>query len=243
MDKRTLHFTLLNKTQLVRDTREKLELLRFFQTPQRPTVISFLNSHAFNWAHRNTVFYDALNQSDFVFRDGFGVEIFMKLFNRNPGLNMNGSDLIPEIINQTKAKRIILCGTRSEIAKSLECALRKDGFQIVGAFDGFKEDDFYIDEIKKIKPDVIILGMGMPKQEILALKLKKQLSFPVLIINGGAILDFLSGSVKRAPVFIRQIRCEWIFRLTLEPGRLWKRYLIGNFVFLTRILSLKLGLN
>jgi exopolysaccharide biosynthesis WecB/TagA/CpsF family protein len=76
--------------------------------------------------------------------------------------------------------------------------------------------------------------MGMPKQERVAALLARHLDYPCLIICGGAILDFLGGKVTRAPKAFRRIGMEWLYRFMLEPKRLFKRYMVGNFVFLYR---------
>jgi exopolysaccharide biosynthesis WecB/TagA/CpsF family protein len=79
--------------------------------------------------------------------------------------------------------------------------------------------------------------MGMPKQELLSATIARELPGPMLIVNGGAILDFLAHRVPRAPRVMRNLGLEWLFRLLIEPTRLWRRYLIGNLVFLWRTLQ------
>ncbi len=77
----------------------------------------------------------------------------------------------------------------------------------------------------------------MPKQEFVAAELVKYLDrrHPCLILNGGAILDFLADRFPRAPHTLRRFRLEWLFRLFLEPGRLWRRYILGGLIFSTRL--------
>jgi exopolysaccharide biosynthesis WecB/TagA/CpsF family protein len=82
--------------------------------------------------------------------------------------------------------------------------------------------------------------MGMPRQELLSAMIAKELRGPILIVNGGAILDFMAGRFKRAPRMLRRLGLEWAFRLLLEPNRLWRRYLLGNFVFLWRTAQIML---
>ena len=93
----------------------------------------------------------------------------------------------------------------------------------------------YLSEIPYEK-FLIVLGMGMPKQERLALKIKDMLSDnDVLIVNGGAIIDRISGVVERAPSWMAENGLEWLYRLCKEPGRLFRRYVIGNPMFLLRV--------
>ena len=80
--------------------------------------------------------------------------------------------------------------------------------------------------------------MGVPRQELwIARNLTKQ--HCILPIAVGALLDFLSGSVPRAPGWMRTLRLEWLFRLIIEPRRLWRRYIVGNPLFLARVLYQK----
>ena len=88
---------------------------------------------------------------------------------------------------------------------------------------------------------MVILGMGMPTQELLSAMLARELPGPVLIVNGGAILDFIAGRVRRAPGLMRRLGLEWLFRLLLEPARLWRRYLLGNVIFLWRTAQIMLS--
>ena len=101
---------------------------------------------------------------------------------------------------------------------------------------GFQDLLTYISDAQKHKPAVIVLAMGMPKQEILAQQLKQELKqelkHPCLIICGGAILDFLAGRVTRSPLWMQKLGLERLYRLILEPKRLFKRYVNGNPLFL-----------
>jgi len=80
-----------------------------------------------------------------------------------------------------------------------------------------------------------VLGMGMPKQERVARLLRAHLGSPTLIVCGGATLDFLGGRVRRAPVWVRRADLEWLYRLALEPRRLWGRYGPGGIRFVMRM--------
>jgi N-acetylglucosaminyldiphosphoundecaprenol N-acetyl-beta-D-mannosaminyltransferase len=104
---------------------------------------------------------------------------------------------------------------------------------------GFFELDAYLSLAVEQRSELIVLGMGMPKQELVAAALKRQLVFPCTIVCGGAIIDFLAGRTSRAPVWMRRAGAEWVYRLMLEPKRLFHRYVIGNPIFLLRAVWLK----
>jgi exopolysaccharide biosynthesis WecB/TagA/CpsF family protein len=85
--------------------------------------------------------------------------------------------------------------------------------------------------------------MGMPKQELLSVLIKENLDFPCLVINGGAIIDYYGNKVTRAPKWMRVNGLEWLYRFGLEPRRMFKRYMIGNILFLKRVRELKKTIN
>ena len=96
-----------------------------------------------------------------------------------------------------------------------------------------RENDDVIHEINRLNPDILWVGLGSPKQDYWMVQHRSQLSVPVMI-GVGAAFDFLAGTKKQAPRWMRDAGLEWFFRLCSEPRRLWKRYLIGNtqFVYL-----------
>lgn len=94
-----------------------------------------------------------------------------------------------------------------------------------------QEDDEIVERINAAKPDLIWVGLGMPKQELWMAQHRLNLDAPVLL-GVGAAFDFHSGTVRQAPRWMQRSGTEWLFRLLQEPRRLWKRYLIGNSRFL-----------
>ena len=94
-----------------------------------------------------------------------------------------------------------------------------------------RENEKMIALINKVKPDVLFVGLGAPKQERWIWRHKNELQVPVFI-GVGAAFDFIAGTVKRAPLWMQRCGLEWLFRLCQEPRRLWRRYLVGNPIFL-----------
>lgn len=198
-------------------------------------ILSFVNAHALNLAHRNNEFAAALLSSDIILRDGIGMKMLYKSMGIAPGLNMNGTDAIPRILEHFKGERVALMGTEEPYLGNAASKLKNEGHLIVGTINGFADPDTYLAFIRDTRPSVVVLGMGMPRQEVLAAKLIQVCPGGCLWVNGGAIIDFLGGKVKRAPEWMQKNGLEWLFRLASEPRRLFNRYVIGNAVFISRI--------
>lgn len=201
-------------------------------------IISFLNAHAINNAYNSQAFANSLLHSNILLRDGIGIEIGLKIFGFGKTENLNGTDLIPKILSQYKDQKISIYGTSDDTLLILKDTLKQQGFNnIISTLHGFLSDQNYLDDAIKYHPDVIILCMGMPKQEILSLKLTKHAP---LIICGGGWADFHSKQKKRAPLWAQKIRAEWIYRLLKEPRRLGKRYTIDILYFFYILLKTKI---
>ncbi|OIQ00268.1 MAG: hypothetical protein AUK35_03860 [Zetaproteobacteria bacterium CG2_30_46_52] len=202
-------------------------------------VLSFLNAHAANIAWNDKVFADLLLGSDILVRDGVGISILLRSLGLNAGGNLNGTDLIEKILLKVdKNKSIAVFGTIDPYL-NMACQKIKDmGFsKELICQNGFMADGEYLNLYNETLPDIVILAMGMPKQERISLLLKSSKAEKnSLIINGGAIADFMAGRFSRAPNWVRKAGFEWFYRLISEPKRLWKRYLLGNFAFLFRVI-------
>ena len=103
-----------------------------------------------------------------------------------------------------------------------------------------REEPLILERIEALRPDILLVAMGVPRQEFWIAKniTPRHCTLPMAV---GALLDFLSGTVPRAPAWMRRLRLEWVFRLIIEPGRLWRRYILGNPVFLARVVRQKLS--
>ena len=222
---------LIAKLHLIEDEKAKGQLIDGLFKADQPTVVSFLNAHALTMADKNQRFRSALHSSDYLLRDGIGVSLLLRSLGLNPGYNMNGTDFIPEVIESFSATKIAFYGTQDPWLCGAAEAFREKGAKVISTIDGFDETQTYIEDARNTKPRLIVLAMGMPRQEEVAMELKSTLSFPVVIINGGAILDFISGRFSRAPNFLRLAGLEWFYRLIKEPKRLARRYLLGIFTF------------
>ena len=224
-------------------TIDALKTIQDYLNSDKNYINCFINAHCFNIAQKNSEYKKSLESFDLILNDGIGIKLASHLIRLDLMENLNGTDLIPKIItlaSQLK-KRIYLLGGKPGIAelacKNIEKAI--PGVVIAGFHDGyFTDNQKIVEEINSSGADLLIVGMGVPKQEIWLSQNKKSLNTK-LSIAGGAIIDFQAGNVMRAPLWMQKVYLEWLFRLLQEPKRLWKRYLIGNLVFFYNILKLK----
>lgn len=203
-----------------------------------PFVLSFVNAHAINMALVNDEFRKSLLESTVILVDGVGMKILFKRLGVAYGVNMNGTDFIPYLLNSLEPQKIAIYGSTLDVLKNVQDKLSAR-HQVIDIHHGFEEYEFYLSRLNNHQPNIMLLGMGMPRQERLSVLVKDKVKEPVLIINGGAIVDFLGDKVSRAPTIVRKLNLEWCFRLLLEPKRLFKRYVIGNVLFLLRINKIK----
>ncbi|ANY89392.1 Putative N-acetylmannosaminyltransferase [Pseudomonas putida] len=229
--------TIVDKLQVVEDAEHEQRLLAQLSTPGAQRVLGFVNAHAMNLVTRDSAYHQALTSADVLLRDGSGMAILLRRLGLTPGLNMNGTDFIPKLLSAFKGRRVAFWGTEAPFldnaARSSEARF---GVQVMSVHHGFDEVDTYLALAHRQRPELIVLGMGMPKQEAVAARLA-QSGVPCVVVCGGAILDFLGNKVTRAPGWMRRLGCEWLFRLVREPRRLFSRYVVGNPLFLWRTLS------
>ena len=224
---------------------EAISLLNRMLAERRFTKVSFLNAHNANVASIDAAFANALE--DFlILPDGVGVDMAAKILYGSPfPANLNGTDFIPGFLQAvSKPLTVGLLGATRRNAEGAAAKLAAIAPQhnYVVIHDGYfspQEEPGVVETIRALRPDILLVAMGVPRQELwIARNLtEKHCTLPIAV---GALLDFLSGAVPRAPGWMRRMRLEWLFRLIVEPGRLWRRYIVGNPLFLARVLRQKL---
>ena len=208
--------------------------------------VSYVTVHAVNIAQQLPWFREYLASSLVAYCDGEGVRLGSRIL-RQPlpervALTYWIYDVC-EIVQRNNA-RIYLLGATDEILSEAVNVLRTlcPRLNIVGTHHGYfdpSQDSKVVDLVNRSAADVLIVGMGMPKQESWIAKNAPRLTTR-LIMNSGSCFDFVSGRKPRCPDWMGRMGLEWLFRLMLEPRRLWKRYLIGNPLFVARILRARL---
>lgn len=217
---------------------------------QNPVRVFWANAHSINLSEKNIALKQALQQSEFLLNDGVGVEIAGRVFGKKMPSNLNGTDWIPAFLDfiqkQNTPHSIFLLGSKQAVISSTTRIFseRWPQLDIVGTHDGyFSNPEIVLKKIEQTNPFFLIVGMGVPAQELFITQNweRLKLSGVRIAIGGGAIFDFLSGAIPRAPSFLRHLRLEWIYRFLLEPQRLAKRYFIGNPAFLYLVLKERLS--
>ena len=212
-----------------------------------PVQIAFVNADCLNKAVAHREYRRTLNSTSLVLADGIGVKIAGSLLSRPTRQNVNGTDLFPHLCQMLnrKAGKLFLLGARPEVVEALANRLRIEypSLSLCGAADGyFADEDVQVKQIADAAPDVLLVAMGSPIQEQFISRNADRLGAKVSIGVGG-LFDFYSGRIRRAPRWMRDSGLEWVYRLIQEPGRMWKRYLVGNFVFLAYTLAEKFGVS
>jgi len=205
------------------------------------TQVAFVNPACVNIAAVDPQYRAALARADWVCPDGIGMKIAGKILGRQIRQNLNGTDLFPRLCESLAAsgRRLYLLGARPGVAEATARWARQQfpQLKIAGTHSGYfgaAGEEAVIAEIRRSSADVLLVAMGVPAQDLWLRRNLKKTGAKVGIGVGG-LFDFYGGRIPRAPLWLREIGGEWVFRLIQEPRRMWRRYLIGNFTFLYRI--------
>ena len=201
-------------------------------------LVTYFNQHCYNIYYSNKAYQLLINNYFKTYIDGIGMFLTMKIFGYPLGKRFNASDLNEKFFQFfiERNYRIYIVGGKfsKDLITSIDKKLNLIGYRS-GFFTNSEEEELIIDIYMK-NPDVVIVGMGVPKQEFFSARLSKKLKGKTIICVGN-FLEFHFGIIKRIPKSLRNLGVEWIFRLIVEPKRLWKRYMIGIPVFFFLILK------
>jgi N-acetylglucosaminyldiphosphoundecaprenol N-acetyl-beta-D-mannosaminyltransferase len=187
-----------------------------------------------------------------VFCDGFGVKLAAGILGMGAIERFTPPDWFPRLAELCVREgfRLYLLGAQPGTAHQAAASLsqRHPGLNIVGTGHGYfdkrvgsPENQAVLENIRAAKPHILIVGFGMPAQERWISENWDDLTANVILPVGAAI-DYLAGSIPRAPAWMTGHGLEWLGRLVIEPRRLWKRYLVGNPLFFWRVFKQRLGL-
>lgn len=207
----------------------------------RAETCFFLNAHCVNVAATDPIYRWALGKAEYLLPDGIGIKIAAKLEGTTIVENLNGTDLFVPLVRAAaeKERSVFFFGAQPGVAEAAAAKARQlaPSLEVAGCRDGFfadADEDGIIDAINRSGADVLLVALGVPRQEIWIARNRHRLRAR-LVLGVGAQFDFWSGRVRRAPALVRKLSCEWMWRLALEPRRLARRYLVGNPKFLARV--------
>ncbi len=217
---------------------EVLTRIDQFVQMRRPHQIVTVNSDFLSIANREPDFIDLLNAAAISVPDGMPLIWLSRLLGKPLPERITGTDLLMDCAALAAAKgyRIFLLGAAPGVADALAVHLTAlyPGLQIAGTHSPpyFAGRDPEAEAtmtalVRDARPDILFVAMGTPKQERWIYNHLTALDVPVCIGVGG-VFNFVTGRIPRAPRLLQQLGLEWLFRLTLEPRRLWRRYLVDD---------------
>ena len=204
--------------------------------------VFFLNVHSIWLARTDKLLAASISRADLVLGDGSGLALATKLFGSPMVENLNGTDFVPRLIERASVtgRSVFLLGGTPQISQICKKALLglHPGLHIVGARSGYfsiDEESEICEEINRVKPDILLVGMGAPLQENWIDRNSSRLSARVCLGVGG-LFDFLSGNRKRAPGWMRSLGIEFIYRFMSDPGGKWRRLMVETPWFLAQVM-------
>ena len=210
-----------------------------------PSYVCFANVHMVIEAYRDKAFQKLINEANLVAPDGKPLSIFLRLSEGIKQDRVCGMDVLPDLLKQAEAshKSVYFYGTTEELLKTITQKAKNEfpALNIAGYYSppfrtlSEKEDEAITEKIKETQPDLVFVSLGCPKQEKWMAEHKDKLN--ACLLGLGQAFKVYAGEEKRLPQWMRNLSLEWIYRLYLEPGRLWKRYMYTNSYFL--FLSIK----
>jgi N-acetylglucosaminyldiphosphoundecaprenol N-acetyl-beta-D-mannosaminyltransferase len=214
---------------------------------ERLRVITYVNANCLNVASANSTYHAMLNQADLVYPDGISVVWASRFLGGSKLEKVTGRDWIFDFCELAAACHLrfyILAGAPgvAEQARSNLLA-RWPALQLVGASDGYfavKSETQVLQELALAAPQVLLVGMGAPRQEQWLAAHRTEIPAPVCW-GVGALFDYVAGVEPAVPAWMNSLALEWLWRLMVDPGGKWRRYLLGNPAFAARLVRQKLS--
>ena len=225
--------------------------------PEGKLLINTVNAHSFNTAKKDQLFADALTNGDVLIPDGVSIVKACKWIKAKslPKERIAGWDLFSfemeklereseELRTKSEESKIVMFMGSSQ--KVLDLIVKRAAevyphLKVVTYSPPYKpefsdeDNKAIIDAINAANPDLLWIGMTAPKQEKWTYSHWKELDIHCHVGTIGAVFDFFAGTVERAPMWWQRHGLEWLYRLLKEPKRMWRRYIIGNALFLWNI--------
>ena len=229
--------------------------------PEGKLLINTINAHSYNTARKDSLFAEALTNGDVLLPDGVSIVMACKWIKAKslPKERIAGWDLFAfemeklereseELRTKSEESKIVMFMGSSQ--KVLDLIVKRAAevyphLKVVTYSPPYKtefsdeDNKAIIDAIHAANPDLLWIGMTAPKQEKWTYSHWKELNIHCHVGSIGAVFDFFACTMKRAPMWWQEHGLEWLYRLLKEPKRMWRRYIIGNALFLWNMVKEK----
>lgn len=221
--------------------------------PRGKILINTINAHSYNTAQKDDDYADALEKGDYLLPDGASVVMACRWLKAKsqPRERIAGWDLFQSEMERLNARGgtcFFMGSSESVLARIRERAATDYPNIAIETYSPpykpeFSEEDnrAIIDAVNMARPDLLWIGMTAPKQEKWTYQHWQELEVDCHVGTIGAVFDFYAGTVKRAPLWMQDHSLEWLYRLIMEPRRMWRRYLIGNALFIRNMIKERYG--
>jgi len=217
----------------------------------RHALVLNVNAYALNLCYCDPALRSFFNSAFVMFCDGAGVMLAARLLGRRIPERITYADWAWQLADFAESEGISLffLGARPGVAAKAATQLRArhPNLKIAGVRHGYfdhnsgsPENEAVLKNINASRPDVLLVGFGMPLQERWLMQNWDRIDARVAL-TGGAVFDYVSGEARRGPRLLTDNGFEWLARLLIEPKRLWRRYVVGNPLFLMRVLKQRLA--
>ena len=213
--------------------------------PEGKVLINTINAHSFNVAQKDVLFAEALANGDYLIPDGASIIKACRMLKAKsqPKERIAGWDLFVFEMAKNCKKRVMFMGSSEKVLAQIreKAAVDYPDMEVVTYSPPYKpefsEEDnaAIIKAINEADPDLLWIGMTAPKQEKWTYSHWEELNIHCHVGTIGAVFDFYAGTAQRAPKWWQDHSLEWLYRLIKEPKRMWRRYIIGNPLFLWNI--------
>lgn len=211
--------------------------------------INTINAHSYNVAKKDKTFAKVLQDSDFLLPDGQSIVWAKRWLVGEKLTRITGYDLFTWEMNRINSinGKCFFLGSTNETLNKIKSKIKKEYPEVlIETFSppykiefSDEENQMMITRVNEFRPDVLFIGMTAPKQEKWVYNHAINLEVGH-ICSIGAVFDFYAGNIQRAPQKWQSMGLEWLYRLIKEPKRMWKRYIIGNTLFIYYICKEKL---
>lgn len=229
--------------------------------PEGKLLINTINAHSYNTARKDSLFAEALTNGDVLLPDGVSIVMACKWIKAKslPKERIAGWDLFAfemeklereseKLRTKSEESKIVMFMGSSQ--KVLDLIVKRAAevyphLKVVTYSPPYKpeftdeDNKAIIDAIHAANPDLLWIGMTAPKQEKWTYSHWKELNIHCHVGSIGAVFDFFAGTMKRAPMWWQEHGLEWLYRLLKDPKRMWRRYIIGNALFLWNMVKEK----